>query len=251
MVHVADLIGHVRTGRGGKQTERAHITWIEFDHPTARRTSHPDADMNLHTHVIAPGICVSATRDKVGSLHTIRLHDAMRPLRRIYEQSLATNLTERGIEATYHPDMKDVTLAGIPAGISEAFSKRSAQARQTAREYLNDKEIVIERLSPSQIARHINRAATASTYREDSTKRYENRTPPNHDSWHRQARELGFRLTHVISSSFRMAQRLAVQDRLAQKLTHGSGIELEAGHSQFRGHLIEEDDLLRPPSLRL
>lgn len=244
MEQVSALIGFVRSGDGGKQTERAHITWIEFDHPTARRTSHPDADPNLHTHLIVPNITLSATRDKVGSLHTIRLHDAMRPLRRIYEQSLATNLTSRGIEAIYHPDLKDVTLEGIPDGISAAFSKRTAQARQSASEYLDSQGIVIERLSPEAQGRHITRAAA-------NTRHHESGTPPNPVSWHRQVRELGWRLTHVISESFRMAQRLAVQDRAAQKLTHGSGIELEQGHSQFRGHLIEDDDLLRPPSLRL
>ncbi len=251
MSHIADLIGLVRSGDGGKQTERAHITWIEFDHPTARRTSHPDADPNLHSHVIVPGSCLSETRDKVGSLYTLRLHDAMRPLRMIYEKSLAANLTARGIEATYHPDRKDVTLDAIPVGISTAFSKRREEAKLSAREWLDKHDISIDRLSPEQLKQHISRAVVAGTRREDGAKRHDTPTPPNPVSWHRQVRELGWRLTHVISDSFRMAQRLAVQDRLARKLTHGSGIELEAGHSQFRGHLIEEDDLLRPPSLRL
>lgn len=251
MPHVAELIGLVRTGKGGQHTESAHITWIEFDHPTARRTSHPDADPNLHTHLVIPNVTLSSTRDKVGSLHTIRLHDAARPLRMIYEKSLAANLTLRGIEATYHPDRKDVTLDAIPAGISTAFSKRREEAKLSARQWLDDHNIVIDRLSPEQLKQHISRAVVAGTRREDGTKRHDTPTPPNPVSWHRQARELGWRLTHVISSSFRMAQRLAVQDRVARKLTHGSGIELEQGHSQFRGHLIEEDDLLRPPSLRL
>lgn len=170
MEYVAAEMGQVRKGKAGKDgTEPGHIGWLTFDHCTSRPTveiartdEHGQAytelltlkaagDPQLHTHVAVPNVVLTDT-GRVGAMDLDKLHGRIHEFGAYYQAHVATNLRRHGVEVVLDERTGAARLAAIPDQVRDAFSKRTRNGTEAAREYAADLGLDWDALSPERKA---------------------------------------------------------------------------------------------------
>jgi hypothetical protein len=166
--YVAAEIGHVRKGKAGKDgTEPGHVAWILFDHYASRSTvevARTDehgrpytelltmkaaGDPQLHTHVAVPNVVLTAT-GRVGAMDLDVLEGRVREFGAYYQAHVATNLRRHGVEVVLDERTGAARLAAIPDRVRDAFSKRTRDGTEAAREYASGLGLDWDALSPER-----------------------------------------------------------------------------------------------------
>jgi hypothetical protein len=170
MEYVAAEMGQVRRGKGGKDgTEPGHIGWLMFDHCTSRSTveiartdEHGQAytelltlraagDPQLHTHAAVPNVVLTDT-GRVGAMDLDKLEGRVHEFGAYYQAHVATNLRRHGVEVVLDERTGAARLTAIPEHVRDAFSKRTRNGTEAAREYAADLGLDWDALSPERKA---------------------------------------------------------------------------------------------------
>lgn len=157
--YVAKDIGQVRRGSGGQGgLEAGHIAWIGFEHFTARPTAEvvrtdpatgevvtelhtvrpmrdPSGagDPQLHTHCAVPNL-VLTEGGHLGALDLNATRTRIHEYGAFYQAQLAANLRRIGVVVELEERTGMARLPAIPERVCEAFSKRTRDGTQAARE---------------------------------------------------------------------------------------------------------------------
>ena len=157
--YVAREIGQVRRGKAGQGGHEAgHIAWIGFEHFTARPTAEvkrmdpitgevvtelhtlqPDrdptgaGDPQLHTHCAVPNL-VLTENGHLGALDLKAAHGRIHEFGAFYQAQIAANLRRVGVAVDLEVRTGMARLPAIPEAVCEAFSKRTRDGTQAARE---------------------------------------------------------------------------------------------------------------------
>ena len=134
MEEVAERIGHIRRGAGGRDgMVPGDITWAATIHATSKpmledgRLTHGDPD--LHTHYSVPN--VAATKEgQVGALHSIQLSGHVKRIGMAYQDALRDRLRQLGADVGAHAITGAAVLQDIPDRIREHFSRRGREVRE-------------------------------------------------------------------------------------------------------------------------
>jgi phage/plasmid primase-like uncharacterized protein len=171
--YVAREIGVARRGDGGKAGgEAGHITWIGFEHFTARPTAEvvrPDpatgelvtelhtlrstrdpsgvGDPQLHTHCAVPNL-VLTDGGHLGALDLKAAHGRIHEFGAFYQAQLATNLRRVGAVVELEERTGMARLAAIPETVCEAFSKRTRDGTKVARQEAAKRGLDWDAMSP-------------------------------------------------------------------------------------------------------
>ncbi len=170
MEYVAAEMGHVTKGKAGKDgTEPGHVAWLTFDHCTSRPTveiartdQHGQAytelltlkaagDPQLHTHVAVPNVVLTDT-GRVGAMDLDKLQGRIHEFGAYYQAHVATNLRRHGVEVMLDERTGAARLAAVPEHVRDAFSKRTRNGTEAAREYAADLGLDWDSLSPERKA---------------------------------------------------------------------------------------------------
>ncbi|MBB5696013.1 MobF family relaxase [Muricoccus pecuniae] len=157
--YVAREIGQVRRGKAGSGgTEAGHIAWIGFEHFTARPTASvvvtdqrtgedrtefftlrmerdPSGagDPQLHTHCAVPNL-VLTDGGHLGALDLNPTRTRIHEFGAFYQAQVAANLRRVGVEVELEERTGMARLSAIPEAVCEAFSKRTRDGTEAARE---------------------------------------------------------------------------------------------------------------------
>jgi len=159
--YAARDIGQVRRGKAGLGgTERGHIAWIGFEHFTARPTAEVKradpatgevvtelhtlrpapgrdpsgaGDPQLHTHCAVPNL-VLTDGGHLGALDLKAAHGRIHEYGAFYQAQLAANLRRVGVAVELEERTGMARLPAISEAVCEAFSKRTRDGTQAARE---------------------------------------------------------------------------------------------------------------------
>jgi phage/plasmid primase-like uncharacterized protein len=159
--YVAREIGQVRRGKAGAGgTEVGHVAWINFEHFTARPTAevkHADpstgevvtelhtlrplsghdpsgaGDPQLHTHCAVPNL-VLTDGGHLGALDLTATRTRIHEFGAFYQAQLAANLRRVGVAVELEERTGMARLPAISEAVCEAFSKRTRDGTQAARE---------------------------------------------------------------------------------------------------------------------
>lgn len=153
MAVIADELGHARRGKAGSGgTEAGHITWLGFDHyasrpvvPVARTDAEGSAytqfmsvgaagDPALHSHMLVPSVVITDT-GRVGSLDLDTMAGKTHSWGAFYQAFLATNLKRLGVEVGLDERTGAARLMAVPENVRDAFSKRTKDGAEAAREF--------------------------------------------------------------------------------------------------------------------
>ncbi len=170
MEYVAAEMGHVTKGKAGKDgTEPGHVGWLTFDHCTSRPTveiartdEHGQAytelltlkaagDPQLHTHVAVHNVVLTDT-GRVGAMDLDKLQGRIHEFGAYYQAHVATNLRRHGVEVMLDERTGAARLAAVPDQVRDAFSKRTRNGTEAAREYAADLGLDWDALSPERKA---------------------------------------------------------------------------------------------------
>ena len=168
--YVAAEIGQVRKGKAGKGgVEAGHVAWLSFDHYASRPTvevARTDeqgqpytelltvkmaGDPQLHTHVAVPNVVLTDT-GRVGAMDLDVLEGRIHEFGAYYQAHVATNLRRHGVEVALDERTGAARLAAIPDEVRDAFSKRTRDGTEAAREYATDQGLDWDALSPARKA---------------------------------------------------------------------------------------------------
>ena len=138
MAHLTETVPIVRRRYGGEVVEEParEVVAAEYRHTTARGVMDGDApDPQLHSHVVV----TSAVRDD-GRIVAVASRPVFRSAREVgayYRSALAHQLQQRGyaIEQGTGKHGRYFEIAGVPRGLSEAFSARSREVAQAAERF--------------------------------------------------------------------------------------------------------------------
>lgn len=146
-----------RIGDGGKGgSEQAHAAIISVDHFTARPTveiERPDpetgvmgteiytvqrgdklaGDMHLHTHGLWVNL-MATDSGRLTAMNRDQLDGRVHEIGAVYHMMLAKYLRDIGVEVERDADTHTVSLKAIPRPISEAFSHRTNNGSEAAKE---------------------------------------------------------------------------------------------------------------------
>ena len=157
--YVTRDIGRVRRGKGGMGgTETGHVAWIGFEHFTARPTANvvvtdpatgqpyteihtlrqgrdPSGagDPQLHTHCAVPNL-VLTEGGHMGALDLKAAHGRIREFGAFYQAQIAANLRRVGVAVELEKRTGMARLPAISEAVCEAFSKRTRDGTEAARE---------------------------------------------------------------------------------------------------------------------
>jgi len=158
--YAARDIGQVRRGKAGLGgTERGHIAWIGFEHFTARPTAEVKrtdpatgevvtelhtlrppgrdptgaGDPQLHTHCAVPNLVLTDS-GHMGALDLKAAHGRIHEYGAFYQAQLAANLRRVGVAVELEERTGMARLSAISEAVCEAFSKRTRDGTQAARE---------------------------------------------------------------------------------------------------------------------
>ncbi|MDQ2801592.1 MAG: relaxase domain-containing protein, partial [Pseudomonadota bacterium] len=170
MEYIAAEMGQVRKGKAGKHgTEPGHIGWLMFDHCTSRPTveiARADAqgraytelltlkaagDPQLHTHVAVPNVVLTGV-GRVSAMDLDKLQGRIHEFGGYYQAHVATNLRRHGVEVVLEERTGAARLTAIPGHVRDAFSKRTRNGTEAAREYAADLGLDWDALSPERKA---------------------------------------------------------------------------------------------------
>jgi conjugative relaxase-like TrwC/TraI family protein len=123
------VIGNVRTGHAGLGVKEAgDLAWVTFFDTPSR-----SGDPQLHTHVAVLNLVASRETPKLGSLDRRELRGKFTHFRVIYQQNLAMNLKNIGLDVTYSPEKLEAVVNGIPEHLIERHSQRKHMSLAYAR----------------------------------------------------------------------------------------------------------------------
>jgi phage/plasmid primase-like uncharacterized protein len=157
--YVARDIGVARRGDGGKAgSEAGQIAWINFEHFTARPTAEVKradpvtgevvtelhtlrptrdpsgaGDPQLHTHCAVPNL-VLTDGGHLGALDLNATRTRIHEFGAFYQAQLAANLRRVGVAVELEERTGMARLPAISEAVCEAFSKRTRDGTQAARE---------------------------------------------------------------------------------------------------------------------
>jgi phage/plasmid primase-like uncharacterized protein len=157
--YVAREIGQVRRGKAGAAgTEAGHVAWINFEHFTARPTAEVKradpttgevvtelhtlrpgrdpsgaGDPQLHTHCAVPNL-VLTDGGHLGALDLKAAHGRIHEFGAFYQAQITANLRRVGVAVELEDRTGMARLPAIPEQVCEAFSKRTRDGTQAARE---------------------------------------------------------------------------------------------------------------------
>ncbi|MBB2161218.1 MobF family relaxase [Gluconacetobacter sacchari] len=169
MTMIETIIGRARKGKAGAAGfDAGHIGWIRFEHFTARPTAYVEdtdplsgmpltrplavgirGDPQLHTHVIVPNVVVTAN-GRAGGLDLDRLSGRIRECGAVYQAFLARNLREIGVEVRRDKKTGAARLPLVPDDVRAAFSKRTLDGTDAARDYASSRGLDWGLLTPTQ-----------------------------------------------------------------------------------------------------
>ncbi len=221
---------------GCEGAEPGSVGWIKFDHYTSRATLaiSPDekgnkvltfaneiepregetvmvrpkiaGDPNLHTHVAVPNMVLTES-GRVGSLDLDRLQGRIKEFGGIYQAFLATNLRQHGIDVVLDRKTGSARLPAIPDKVRDAFSKRTRDAYETARQYASDNGIEWDKLSPEAQIKFLKGGALDS-------RRTKTDDVSDLQAWRQQAESLGWKHESVMTPG-KKAPDLEPEQRMA------------------------------------
>ena len=170
MEYVAAEMGQVRKGKAGKDgTEPGHVGWLSFEHCTSRPTveiARTDergqaytelltlkaaGDPQLHTHVAVPNVVLTDT-GRVGAMDLDTLQGRIHEFGAYYQAHVATNLRRYGVEVVLDERTGAARLSAIPDQVRDAFSKRTRNGTEAAREYAAELGLDWDSLAPERKA---------------------------------------------------------------------------------------------------
>jgi conjugative relaxase-like TrwC/TraI family protein len=138
MAYLTETVPTVRRRRGGQVIEEhaRGLVAAEYRHTTARGVLDGDApDPQVHSHVVV----TSAVREdgRIVAVASRSLFRAAREVGAFYRSALAHELAQRGysIEAGTGKQGRYFEIAGVPRGLSEAFSARSREVARAAERF--------------------------------------------------------------------------------------------------------------------
>jgi conjugative relaxase-like TrwC/TraI family protein len=137
MSYLTETVPIVRRGHGGLVEECARdVVAAEYRHVTARGVLHGDVpDPQIHSHVVV----TSAVRDdgRIVAVASRPIFRAAREVGAYYRSALAHELSRRGyaIDAGIGRQGRYFEIAGLPRGLSEAFSARSREVARAAERF--------------------------------------------------------------------------------------------------------------------
>jgi phage/plasmid primase-like uncharacterized protein len=171
--YVAWDIGQVRRGRGGMGgTEAGHIAWIGFEHFTARATAEvkrPDpvtgevttelhtlrpsrdpsgaGDPQLHTHCAVPNLVLTDS-GHLGALDLSPTRTRIHEYGAFYQAQVAANLRRVGVAVALEERTGMARLPAISEEVCEAFSKRTRDGTEAARQEAAKRGLDWDAMSP-------------------------------------------------------------------------------------------------------
>ncbi len=170
MEYVAAEMGQVRKGKAGRDgIEAGHVGWLMFDHCTSRPTveiARTDergraytelltlkaaGDPQLHTHLAVPNVVLTDT-GRVGAMDLDKLEGRVHEFGAYYQAHVASNLRRHGVEVVLDERTGAARLTAIPEHVRHAFSKRTRNGTEAAREYAADLGLDWDALSPERKA---------------------------------------------------------------------------------------------------
>jgi phage/plasmid primase-like uncharacterized protein len=157
--YVAREIGQVRRGKAGAGgTEAGHVAWINFEHFTARPTAEVKradpvtgevvtelhtlwpgrdpsgaGDPQLHTHCAVPNL-VLTDGGHLGALDLNATRTRIHEFGAFYQAQITANLRRVGVAVELEERTGMARLPAISEQVCEAFSKRTRDGTQAARE---------------------------------------------------------------------------------------------------------------------
>jgi len=222
LVEVEKTIAVTRYG----EPQRGHMTWALFHHLTARATPGNAPDPHLHTHAYIPNVVLSQEGEHVVGLHgrAMRGH-GKELLLGTYRPTLAAELMQRGFDARYIPERRDIELAHIPQELIEQFSKRSHYAVSEARRYLAKQGRDYDAL-PARDKQIVRNNAVAVTRKSEHG--YQDAKPEQlKQTWQAQAAARGF--THTKPGITREGIERGRRYRLEPWMAQTGGVEALSG----------------------
>jgi hypothetical protein len=236
MRYVERELAFARRGAGGSGgSDAGRIGWVGFEHFTSRRamalrsdgaggvavvlSKDSEAregdvelpglkvagDPNLHTHVAVPNL-VMTDGGRIGSLNLQLLNGRIREFGGVYQAWLAANLRRAGIDVGLDDRTGAARIEAIPDAVRTAFSKRTRDAEDTAREYAAGRGVDWDALTPEQRIGFLKAGAKGSRQaRADDL--------GDRDAWNRQADALGWKHGGAIGKSPRLPARGQRLDR--------------------------------------
>lgn len=239
MRYIEKEIAWAHKGDGGRfGADRGHLGWIKFDHYTSRPTlalkddgngnkslvlakdddpapggtmmvtMNVPGDMNIHTHVAVPNM-VLTEEGRVGSIDFNRLDGRIKEFGSVYQAFLATNLRRSGVKVELDEQKGSARVTAIPDHVRDAFSKRTRDAHETARQYAKENGIDWDSLTPEDKIKHVKGSAKGNRQAKQFS---------DVEAWHKQAEALGWRHTTVIDQNKRV-KPMAHENRIAQAHT--------------------------------
>ena len=160
MSYAETKLGFARKGQGGADgLEPGALGWISFQHYTARPAvdierhdkegrAYTDirevplqtADPQLHTHVTVFNSVLTES-GRVGAIDLDLLAGRVKELGAVYQAYVAAGARRLGIETVLDETTGAARLADVPQSVRKLFSKRVAEAEQTAREFAAGKGV--------------------------------------------------------------------------------------------------------------
>ncbi len=222
MSYLKERVPLVRRRYGGQVVEEQakDVIATAYRHTTARGVSGAEApDPQLHTHVVISG----AVRedDRIVAVASRPVFRGLREVGAFYRSALAQELGAEGyaIEQGTGRDGKYFEIAGVPAGLRDAFSSRHREIAQAAERFRAKHGRAPERGEIRDIALENRRAKTLAT-RGDLQR-----------VWVSTGERYGFgadEAVHLVGAPQPASPELALEDRIEAKLTEREAV-FEAG----------------------
>jgi phage/plasmid primase-like uncharacterized protein len=176
--YVAREIGQVRRGKAGAGgSEVGHVAWINFEHFTARPTAEVKradpatgemvtelhtlrpgrdpsgaGDPQLHTHCAVPNL-VLTDGGHLGALDLKAAHGRIHEFGAFYQAQITANLRRVGVAVELEERTGMARLPAISEQVCEAFSKRTRDGTEAAREEAAKRGLDWDGMSPeTQVA---------------------------------------------------------------------------------------------------
>lgn len=209
--YVEAEVGRARRGKAGRDGfDAGRIGWVSFDHYASRPTvevARTDrvtgqaytelvtlkvaGDPQLHTHVAIPNVVL--TEDgRVGALDLQRLKGRVHEFGALYQAYLATNLRRLGVEVALDEATGAARVVAVPERVRNAFSKRTRNGTDAAREYARSAGLDWDALDPAR------KVGLAKQGVQGDPRQAKQDDLGDWASWRRQAAELDWRHRSVL-----------------------------------------------------
>ena len=218
MAYLKERVPVVRRRYDGEVVEEhaRDVIATAYLHTTARGVSGAEApDPQLHTHVVISG----AVRedDRIVAVASRPVFRGLREVGAFYRSALAEELAAEGypIEQGTGRDGKYFEIAGVPAGLRDAFSSRHREIAQAAERFRARYGRAPERGEIRDIALENRRAKDLAT-RGDLQR-----------AWARTGERHGFtadEAVHLVASPAPAAPEQSLEDRIEAKLTEREAV---------------------------